>query len=176
MCSALGSDTLNVMGSDPPVRISTSPEVRYQSNTSATPSLRSATKPSSDIDMIATTFVIRFSSSRAVPMTTCCLLHEQRHADTTFIRARKRLSDLAVARRHRRITGITQRTWAFWSAGYAGNFAGPPDGTSRVSGFAPCCGAHGRRRCYQWRGHRMFVGLRRDVIRVAESTVERISR
>src|SRR2546422_4409062 len=37
-CSALGSDTLNVMGSDPPVWISTSPELMYQSNTSATPS------------------------------------------------------------------------------------------------------------------------------------------
>ena len=42
MCSALGADTLNVMGSDPAVWISTSPEV-YQSNTSATPSLTSAT-------------------------------------------------------------------------------------------------------------------------------------
>src|SRR5882762_7853338 len=37
-CSALGADTLNVMGSDPPVWISTSPEFKYQSNTSATPS------------------------------------------------------------------------------------------------------------------------------------------
>src|SRR5919106_784104 len=42
MCSALGPDTLNVMGSDPPVWISTFPEVKYQSNTSSTPSLRSA--------------------------------------------------------------------------------------------------------------------------------------
>src|SRR5437667_6512179 len=33
---------LNVMGSAPPVCISTSPELTYQSNTSATPSLRSA--------------------------------------------------------------------------------------------------------------------------------------
>ncbi len=41
------------MGSDPPVSISTFPEDMYQSNTSATPSLRSATKPSSDMDMIA---------------------------------------------------------------------------------------------------------------------------
>src|SRR6185436_10190566 len=60
-CSALGPDILNVMGSDPPVWISTSPEVKYQSNTSATPSLRSATKPSSDMDMIATTFDIACS-------------------------------------------------------------------------------------------------------------------
>jgi hypothetical protein len=35
--------TLNVMGSDPPVCTSTSPELKYQSNTSATPSLGSAT-------------------------------------------------------------------------------------------------------------------------------------
>ncbi len=55
-CSALGADTLNVMGSDPPVWNSTSPEWKYQSNTSPTPSLTSATKPSSDMDMIATTF------------------------------------------------------------------------------------------------------------------------
>ena len=46
------------MGSDPPVWNSTSPEFMYQSNTSATPSLRSATNPSSDMDMIATTFDI----------------------------------------------------------------------------------------------------------------------
>src|SRR5206468_3611677 len=59
--SALGPDTLNVIGSDPPVWISTSPEVKYQSNTSATPSLRSATEPSSDMDMIATTFDIACS-------------------------------------------------------------------------------------------------------------------
>src|SRR5688572_4488441 len=57
-CSALDPDTWNVMGSDPPVWISTSPEVKYQSNTSATPSLRSATKPSSDMDMIATSLDI----------------------------------------------------------------------------------------------------------------------
>src|SRR5882757_2526063 len=44
------------MGSDPPVLSSTSPEDMYQSNTSPTPSLESATKPSSDTDMIATTF------------------------------------------------------------------------------------------------------------------------
>src|SRR3954467_15472397 len=55
-CSALGPDTLNVMGSDPPVWNSTSPEFMYQSNTSPTPSLRSATYPSSDMDMMATTF------------------------------------------------------------------------------------------------------------------------
>jgi len=42
-CSALGSDTLNVMGSDPPVWNATSPEFMYQSKTSPTPSLRSAT-------------------------------------------------------------------------------------------------------------------------------------
>jgi hypothetical protein len=42
MCSALGSDTVNVMGADPPVWMGTSPEV-YQSNTSATPSSGSAT-------------------------------------------------------------------------------------------------------------------------------------
>jgi hypothetical protein len=42
-CSALGPDTLNVMGSDPPVWNSTSPEATYQANTSATPSWRSAT-------------------------------------------------------------------------------------------------------------------------------------
>src|SRR5689334_25288534 len=51
MCRALGSDTLNVIGSDPPVAISTVPELKYQSNTSATPSLPSATKPSSDMDI-----------------------------------------------------------------------------------------------------------------------------
>src|SRR4051794_41925463 len=67
MCSALGSDTLNVMGAEPPVWISTSPELRYQSNTSATPSLESATKPSSDMDMMATTCVIRLSSVSGVP-------------------------------------------------------------------------------------------------------------
>src|SRR5262245_25509805 len=44
------------MGSVPPTWTSTLPEVKYQSNTSATPSLGSATKPSSDIDMRATTF------------------------------------------------------------------------------------------------------------------------
>ena len=37
-----GANTLNVMGSEPPVWNSTSPEVKYQSNTSATPSLGSA--------------------------------------------------------------------------------------------------------------------------------------
>src|ERR1051325_9235971 len=55
-CSALGSDTLNVIGCEPPVRNSTFPELMYQPNTSATPSLSSATKPSSDMDMIATIF------------------------------------------------------------------------------------------------------------------------
>src|SRR5688572_20473488 len=64
-CSALDPDTWNVMGSDPPVWNSTSPEWKYQSNTSATPSLRSATKPSSDMDMIATTFdIAMFLSAR----------------------------------------------------------------------------------------------------------------
>src|SRR5262249_23609473 len=63
-CSALGPDTLNVMGSDPPVWNSTSPELKYQSNTSATPSLASATKPSSDMDMIAMTFDIAMFLSR----------------------------------------------------------------------------------------------------------------
>ena len=42
-CSALGADTLNVMESAPPVSISTSPELKYQSNTSPTPSPASAT-------------------------------------------------------------------------------------------------------------------------------------
>src|SRR5213075_1673266 len=46
------------MGSDPPVLNSTSPEFMYQSNTSPTPSLGSATKPSSDTDMSATSFDI----------------------------------------------------------------------------------------------------------------------
>src|SRR4051794_27517491 len=55
-CFALGSDTLKVIGSDPPVWNSTLPELKYQSNTSLMPSLRSATYPSSDMDMIATTF------------------------------------------------------------------------------------------------------------------------
>src|SRR5947209_13148475 len=49
------------MGSAPPVWNSTFPDVMYQSNTSATPSLRSATYPSSDMDMIATTFDIAMS-------------------------------------------------------------------------------------------------------------------
>ena len=61
---ALGSDILSVMGSDPPVWISTSPET-YQLNTSAKPPLRSATKPSSDMDMIATTFDIAMFLSRS---------------------------------------------------------------------------------------------------------------
>src|SRR5215216_6156654 len=56
--SALGAETWNVM---PDVVLavgtSTSPE-KYQSKTSATPSFASATYPSRDIDMIATTFVI----------------------------------------------------------------------------------------------------------------------
>src|SRR5690606_33772036 len=60
-CPALGPDTLNVMGSDPPVWNSTSPDRRYQSNTSATPSSASATKPSRDMDMIATTLDIERS-------------------------------------------------------------------------------------------------------------------
>ncbi len=56
--SALGAETWNVM---PDVVIavgtSTSPE-KYQSKTSATPSFASATYPSRDIDMIATTLVM----------------------------------------------------------------------------------------------------------------------
>src|SRR3954471_15533378 len=56
--TALGADTWNIM---PDVLLavetSTSPE-KYQSNTSATPSFASATYPSRDIDMIATTLVM----------------------------------------------------------------------------------------------------------------------
>src|SRR4029077_7714076 len=56
--SALGAETRNVMPDVPlAVGTSTSPE-KYQSNTSATPSFASATYPSRDIDMIATTLVI----------------------------------------------------------------------------------------------------------------------
>lgn len=49
-------DTLNVMGSDPPVLNSKSPEDMDQLSTSATPSLPSATNPSRDIDMRAIIF------------------------------------------------------------------------------------------------------------------------
>lgn len=59
MCPALGSDTLNVIDPGPPVRTWTFPELKYQSKTSDTPSFGSATKPSSDIDMIAMTFDIK---------------------------------------------------------------------------------------------------------------------
>src|SRR6478672_722956 len=52
---ALGSDTRNVMGSEPPVVNSTSPEAKYQSKTCITSSSGPATKPSSDMDMMATT-------------------------------------------------------------------------------------------------------------------------
>jgi hypothetical protein len=56
--SALGGETRNVM-SDVAlgIGISTSPE-KYQSKTSSTPSFASATYPSRDIDMIATTLVM----------------------------------------------------------------------------------------------------------------------
>ncbi len=55
--SALGGETWNVM-SDLVLGMetSTSPE-KYQSKTSSTPSFASATYPSRDIDMIATTLV-----------------------------------------------------------------------------------------------------------------------
>src|SRR4249920_3168641 len=60
--SALGAETWNVM---PDVVLavgtSTSPE-KYQSKTSATPSFASATYPSRDIDMIATTLLIIWCS------------------------------------------------------------------------------------------------------------------
>jgi hypothetical protein len=53
--SALGAETRNVMSDRLlGMGISTSPE-KYQSKTSATPSLVSATYPSRDMDMIATT-------------------------------------------------------------------------------------------------------------------------
>src|SRR5215216_3996315 len=70
-CLALGSDTLNVMGSEPPVWNATSPEFMYQSNTSATPSLGSATKPSSDMDMMATSFDIARSFPFVVELKGC---------------------------------------------------------------------------------------------------------
>jgi hypothetical protein len=56
--SALGAETWNVM-SDLVLGMgmSTSPE-KYQSKTSSTPSFASATYPSRDIDMIATTLVM----------------------------------------------------------------------------------------------------------------------
>jgi hypothetical protein len=56
--SALGAETRNVMlDLVLAVGTSTSPE-KYQSKTSATPSFASATYPSRDIEMIATTLVI----------------------------------------------------------------------------------------------------------------------
>src|SRR4249920_3940613 len=56
--SALGGETWNVMPDLVlAVETSTSPE-KYQSNTSATPSFASATYPSRDIDMSATTLVM----------------------------------------------------------------------------------------------------------------------
>jgi len=56
--SALGAETWNVMPDLVlAVETSTSPE-KYQSKTSATPSFVSATYPSRDIDMIATTLVM----------------------------------------------------------------------------------------------------------------------
>src|SRR4029078_8069147 len=57
-CSALGSETRNVIsivGLE--MGISSWPE-KYHSNTSSTPSFASATYPSSDIDMSATTLAI----------------------------------------------------------------------------------------------------------------------
>ena len=62
--SALGAETRNVMPDVPlAVGTSTSPE-KYQSNTSATPSFASATYPSRDIDMSATTLVMGASEGR----------------------------------------------------------------------------------------------------------------
>src|SRR4051794_12560668 len=57
-CAALGAETRNVM-SDVALAVGTSmsPE-KYQSKTSATPSFASATYPSSDIDMSATTLAM----------------------------------------------------------------------------------------------------------------------
>src|SRR6059036_89198 len=56
--SALGAETWNVMPDVVlAVETSTSPE-KYQSKTSATPSFASATYPSRDIDMIATSLVM----------------------------------------------------------------------------------------------------------------------
>lgn len=56
--SALGAETRNVMPESPlAVGTSTSPK-KYQSKTSETPSFGSATYPSRDMDMNATTFVI----------------------------------------------------------------------------------------------------------------------
>src|SRR6476659_7118884 len=57
-CSALGGETRKVMPEAPlAVGTSTSPE-KYQSKTSATPSFASATYPSRDIDINATTLLI----------------------------------------------------------------------------------------------------------------------
>jgi hypothetical protein len=57
--SALGAETWNVKsGVGVGMGTSTSPE-KYQSNTSATPSFASATYPSRDIDISATTLAIR---------------------------------------------------------------------------------------------------------------------
>ena len=56
--SALGAETRNVMSdAGTGMETSTSPE-KYQSKTSATPSFASATYPSRDIDMMATTLVM----------------------------------------------------------------------------------------------------------------------
>ena len=60
--SALGAETWKVMPDLVlAVETSTSPE-KYQSKTSATPSFASATYPSSDIDMSATTLLILWCS------------------------------------------------------------------------------------------------------------------
>ena len=60
--SALGGETLNVMPELPlAVGTSTSPE-KYQSKTSATPSFASATYPSRDIDISATTLLVTWCS------------------------------------------------------------------------------------------------------------------
>ena len=62
--SALGGETWNVMPELPlAVGTSTSPE-KYQSKTSATPSFASATYPSRDIDINATTLLIWCSFAR----------------------------------------------------------------------------------------------------------------
>jgi hypothetical protein len=60
--SALGGETWNVMPELPlAVGTSTSPE-KYQSKTSATPLFASATNPSRDIDINATTLLILWCS------------------------------------------------------------------------------------------------------------------
>ena len=67
--SALGAETWNVKsGVGIGMGTSTSPE-KYQSKTSATPSFASATYPSRDIDMIATTLVMAHSfPGRGAPL------------------------------------------------------------------------------------------------------------